>query len=442
MKGHQFMKTLSFSSRLTELEHKPSSSSLSSPNVPLDDMNALFDIHDKKDMYASMGFALSTLPAFNNDFLKLYCGVPAKYLLPEVDPPCNEYLDFVICRGETAVMAMKLMKLNAEEFHQEEARLLAAFLAAGLPSEFVQFFYYDDSRQDPVWYAQNIIAFNMDQCFQSDGPRVETTLCPIPSDLLKQLSAPSMQVLSKEKAGNRKYWFPTEYGRSLGILQGFRTDKNNKVHPLLCCTKEVIDDLRKTVSWGEWEIIDTGEKVSFAQRIDTVNQGMTCNVPAIMDMVQRFGETPLTDYFKDHEDGLEEITCRVPGEYDNYQQLAACLAPFQNEAPLDILIHPLIAKNKFPFADKPLRSVFDAASCLAKNRCLIWSADKIFYDYAPRGPARKWSYKKWLAWAVTELKKCQGDQKKTAELYDLIYRIAVEPFSLIQQQSKYVLKKL
>ena len=438
------MKTVSFSSRLTELEHKPACSSLSSPNAPLNDMDTLYDIHDRKDLYASMGSALSMLPAFHNDSLKLYCGVPIKSLLPEIELSHNEYLDFVICRGENAVMAVKLMRLAPEHFKQEEARLQASFLAAGLPPDFVQFFYYDDSRQDPVWYAQNIIAFNMGQCFQSDGPCVKTSLCPIPLDLLKQLSTPSLRVLAKEKVGNRKYWFPTEYSRSLGILQGFRTDKDGKVHPLLCCTKEAIDDLRQTVSWGEQDIINAGEKSSFVQRIDTIDQGMTRNLPVLMDMIQHFSETPLTEYFKDHPDSLGEIMSGFPGEYDNYQQLATCLAPFPDEAPLGALILPLVVKNNFPFADKPLRSVFYAASMLAHSRYLVWSADKILYDYAPCGPAekRKWTYKQWLAWAVTELRKCQEDQKRTSDLYDLIYFIAVEPFSLIQQKPKYILKKL
>lgn len=427
------MQTISFSYRLAELENTPVSSSMNSPDTPLDDMDILCDIHDKKDLYASMGFALSSLPAFHNDSLKLYCGVPAKYLLPGTDSSCNEFLDFVICRGKNAVMAMKLMELDPEHFHQESSRILASLLAAGFPSGLVEFSYYD-SRQDPAWYAQNIIAFNISQCFQSDGPYVKTSLCPIPSDLLKQLSASSLRVLVKEKVGNKKYWFPTEYGRSLGILQGFRTDKNGKVHPLLCCTKEAIDDLRQTVSWGETrEFNDTGEKVSFTQRIDAVNQGMTRNLSTLMDMIQRFGETPLTEYFKDHPDDLNEITCRVPGEYNNYQQLAARLAPFQNEGPLDVLIHPLITESKFPFADKPLRSVFYAASYLARNRYLTWSADKIFYVYAPHVPAKKWTYKQWLTWTVAIIKKYQGDQEKVSELYDLIYRIAVEPFSLIQQ---------
>lgn len=395
-------------------------------------------------MYDRVGFSLMSAPLFQNRCLTLYCGVPVKYLLPDGHPPIQEALDFVVCRGQEALAAVILSETALTP--QRITEMSDTFQKAGFPPGFLKFVQKDSSAEElfcdhgdhPDWLAQFVIAPSLG-LLDNEIP-IKSSLCPIPAKLLKALSAPSVKALAKEAQGPQKSWFPTEYGRSLGILQGFRIDKNRCIHPLLCCAKENLGLLQQTVSWGEIRPPEPPKMpLSFSQRIDLINRGIPSDITAMMNQIQRFGEMPLEEYFRNDPKGLKEIRQAFPGAR-NYQQAAKSLEKLrcQDSYLARILAGPLVRRPDIPFAQQPLRSVLLAASFLTKSRYLVWEGEIIFHDHDFDGVARRWTYRKWMQWIFHHLDRLDSqedaDPNDVCFFGEFICRLAVWPFSMIQNQ--------
>lgn len=415
------MNTVSFSSRLHSLNARPAAS-----NEKQDQGAVNHQIEMMEYPHISIGAALMRTPMFQGNQLSLFCGVPVRYLLPEGAPPLDEFFDFVICQGKDAIKAVKLAGIDQQAFHQLLEKFRAAF-----PTEFVQFF--QSKSFYGSWVAKGVIEPTIARELRPDGFRVKNTLLPVPNKLLKKLANPSVQALTKTAVEGRQYWIPTEYGRSLGLLMGFRTDQKNRVRPLICCAQDAIDGLRETAFWGEPDgPPQISPPSSLAQRIDWAKRGMSAQTSAMMDLVRQLAEMPLEDYLRDDQKGLAEFQQAFPNVH-TYQEAANGLENSGNDSHLlEIFAGPLMKRTDIPLADKRVRSVLMSASLLAKSRYLIWSGELLFHSYDRSNIAGNWSYRKWLQWALYTIHESQGS---VDDLYHLIYRLIVQPFSLVYQQA-------
>lgn len=415
------METISFSSRLHSLKARPAAKKQDQASMN-QQMECLEHPH------IEMGTALMRTPLFQENQLSLYCGVPVRYLLPEGAQPWDEFFDFVVCQGEDAVMTVKLADMDEQVFNQLLEKFWAVF-----PERFVQLF-QGRTFGDGDWVAKNVIAPTIARERRPDGFRVKNPILPVPNKLLKKLAGPSVQALTKETVRGRQYWLPTEYGQSLGLLVGFRTDQNGRVRSMICCGQDAIDGLKEVAFWGE---PDSSPPISppssLAQRIDWAERGMSAQTDAMMDLIRQQAEMPLEDYLRDDREGLAEFQWAFPNAH-TYQEAANSLANYggDDRCFLDILAGPLIKRTDVPLADKPVRSVLMGASILAKSKYLIWSGEMLFRNHDPKHVAGNWSYRKWLRWADQTIRKSQGDE---IDLYGLIYRLVAEPFSLVYQQT-------
>jgi len=428
----EIIKTLSFSDRLTAINTLDSSPSFRSPRDPVF-LNR--EIQGTEELYSYLGHALGSCTLFQDDSITLYCGVPVKYLLPENAPPWDEYLDFVICQGQDIITAVKAAR--AEPYQPSQEQLYQAFHASALPSELNWSILDASFLNDPACMVLPMESL-ISRARQASGPHVKTTLRPIPSKLLQKLNSPRIQALTVKVTGGRKAWFPTEYGRSLGILQGFRTDKNNRVRSLLCCAEENLDALQQAVSWGEQTVPplarETPKKSSFSQRVRLVSQGLPDNAAAsaaLEAMARDFAETPLSEYLQDNPEGLSELQRNFPQVY-TFQQAASCISQNDNGLFLNILADPIIRGADIPLADMPIRNVLWAVSILAKSKYLTWAGEMLLHDCDSSGKARNHSYRQWLQWMFSEFAK---GGENTEFFHTLITRFLIEPFSLINLQS-------
>lgn len=417
------METISFSSRLHLLNAGPAAPT---PGEEQDLVSMNRQVESLEFPHICMGAALMRTPLFQGNELRLFCGVPVRYLLPEGAPSWNEFFDFVVCQGQDAVMTVKLANMDQQVFNQLLERFRSAF-----PPEFVQLFQGASLYED--WVANDVIAPTIAQTFQPDGFRVKSVLLPVPSKLLKKLAEPSMQALTKETVGGRKYWVPTEYGRSLGLLLGFRTDQYNRVRSMICCAQDAIDGLRETVSWGEPDGPPPVPRPGpLAQRIDLAKKGISTQTNVMMDLVRQLAEMPLENYFRDDPNGLAEFQ-RVFPDARTYQEAANSLENSEdNSELLEIFAGPLINRTDIPLADKRVRGVLLGASLLARSRYLIWNGELLFHDHDRHGIAGNWSYRKWLQWAIQTI---HGSPRNVNDLYRVIYCLIVQPFFLVYQQT-------
>lgn len=407
------------------------------------------EIQGTEDLYSHIGHTLGNHPLFRDNSLTLFCGVPFTLLLPDNPPLMDEYLDFVICQGQDIITVIKAERPELDQPAQNQLhplfcepsqdQLHRLFCESALPSE-LNWSIFDSLVFTYPNQAVSPIVSLINQALHTPGPHIKTSLRPIPAKLLQELSAPHIQALTKKEAGRTKGWYPTEYGRSLGILQGFQTDKNGRVRSLLCCAEKNLDTLRQAISWGEQTLLpqtqETQRKTSLAQRISLVDQGLPDNNTAaatLEDQVLKFAQTPLTDYLQGNPEGLSELQ-RIFPDAHTYQQAASCISQNGNKQHLGILANPIIYGENIPFADKPIRSVLWAASNLAKSQYLTWVGKMLLHDCDSSGKARNWSYRQWLQWVNGELAK---GGENTDFFRTLFNRLVAEPFSLINLQTQY-----
>ena len=422
------MKTVSFSKRVKNLNQK----SVSSKRPDAVSLNC--EIQDREKLCASIGYALVQSPPFQHGSLRLYCGVPARHLLPQNAPPLYDYLDFVICRGQDAVLAVKV-----GEAGPPSCELRKAF--SNPPTQ--KFLFYVENGKRGSYNTQKIVDKITRRLLEADSAGVRVSFCPIPSKLLKSLADPSNCVLKAHTMPKEsmRLWFPTKYGRSLGILQGFRTDENNRVRPFLGCARECLDGLQETASWGEPGIPELPqEPLDFAQRVNLASRGMILHPEPVMDLLRQLGDMPLTEYFCNHPEELRAFQNTLPDAH-TYWQAAACLTEFRTAhgTPMTFLlrafVRPFLERADIPLADKPLRSVLFAASILAKCRYITWHGEMLFHDHDKSHIAETWTCRQWLVWVDRELEKSQEDPgKDLTELYAIIDFIIAFPFFEIHRQ--------
>lgn len=421
------MKQISLNSRISGVPN--SSISNASHNRPCSDyINQ--EIQRLEHLHTSIGRALIQTPVFQGTDLVLYCGVPVQYLLPENVPPLDEFLDFVVCRGQEALLSVKLTKPDPHL----SMPLMDKLQEADIPSDFLCVFQANSFHDDPVWFAQSVLAPTIGQRLQVILSGVKNPFIPIPAKLLKCLNEPSIMALELLHIDARKAWLPTEYGRSLGILQAFRLDKNNHVHSLLCCAQENLDDLRQTAAWREQGFSPqvTGQ-TSLSQRIDLINKGMTTQPAAMMDLVRQLSEMPLKDYLRDNPDGLSCFQRTFPDAYD-FKQAAACIDRQNSNDLLMVLAKPLIKRRDIPLAKKSLRSVMLYASIMTNSRYLTWYAEKLSHIFDSSGIARNWTYQDWLDW-ILHKKQTSQSQEDIDYFRSVISGLIIKPFALISQQT-------
>lgn len=416
------MKTCSLSSRLTGLTAEKSAPDAP---APYDFLGSGLANSEMQDLHFSIGQALMQTPLFQNNGLTLYCAAPVSCLLPESAVSPDEYLDFVVCRGQDVLLAIDFLDMD----EPPSSQLIKALREAKIPPDFLHFFQGAGFEYAPAEFVEYAVIPSISQHLHLKVP-IKNPFLPIPSKLLRKLSAPSVLALERGK----KSWRPTDFGRSLGILQGFRLDKDRRIHPFLCCTEGCLGELQRTAGWREQALPSPrAGPLSLSQRTALMDQGMTDQPDALMDLVRQFGDTPLTDYLRDDPEGLSAFQRQFPDAH-NYRQAAACLDRANvNSRLLAILARPLAGQAGIPLADKPLRRVLFAASLLANSRCLTWYGDMLLRTHDRLGVSRNWSYRSWVRWLVNQAEK---DQFNTNYFEAVLACLIVKPFSLIRRQDK------
>jgi len=370
------------------------------------------DIEETEHFYSDLGKILLKAPTFHSGALKLCCAVPVKHFLPENAPGLVEYLDLVILREQDVVMAAKVARpdIGLPSFDQLLRDFKKALLLPALPLFILDskdFIDLNGSEPviDLVMLAGQIETLLIQQ-FPSSRPCIKMPLQQIPAELFSSLMLSRFRVLS---SGDKQNWSPTEFGRSLGILQAFQTDKDNHPRSLLCCAEENLSALQEVVSWGEKLIFPQAQepqkKIPLFRRICQARQEIPDNnaAAALLDMTQNFARTPLSEYLQDEPERLKSFQARFKAA--TFQEAARCFEQYDELMKgfdwfLDILVRPLLQKSDIPLADKPLRSVIWASSILAKSKYLAWRGESLLHDHDIFHCMKNWSYREWLQWLI------------------------------------------
>lgn len=424
------MQTASLTDRIHLLK---SAAPASDENCDLISMNR--QIMDRQTLHICIGKALMKTPLFQSEGLTVYCGVPVRYLLPEDAPVWNEFVDFVLCQGEEAVMALKLTDMDLQVLGQLQQGFQERF-----PPGFTQLFQSSNFHGGWDWFANDVVVPTIAPALQAN--RMKNQLLPVSAKLLRKLTDPCRRVLVKgfNLYDNSQQWVPTEYGGSLGLLPGFRADKNGRVRQLICCARDNIDGLREVITWGEPDSPPpVKEPGTLSRRIDMAKRGVTAHIDGMTDMVRQLAEMPLQDYFRNDPEGLKEIQKVSPMSH-TYQEAASDLAslfgitgaPQDYAYLLEILAAPLTDRTDIPMADKPVRSVLLGASLLAKSRYLTWSGEILLHDHDRSGGLENKPYREWIRKTLYCIR--NKDQSSLGGFYNVLYLLTVQPFSLICQQ--------
>jgi len=412
---------------------------------PRDDImlyREVLDIEEAEHFYSALSNILLKAPVFRNSALTLCCAVPVKHFLPEGSPELAEYLDLVILRGQDVVMAVKVARpdlgLPSSELLLQDFK--KTLLLSALPlfilnsTDFI-----DPGGPEPdvdlVIMAGQIESLLIQQ-LHSKRPCVRAPLLEIPDELLSSLIFPRFGVLDLDDEWG---WFPTEFGRNLGILQGFRLNKDDCPDSLFCCAEENLDALREVLSWGERPILSQTQKpqenILLFRHICPAKQGYPDNdtaAAALLDMTQNFARTPLTEYLRDEPEKLKSFQ----GYFNaaTFQEAVRCFEHCdKNELMavfdwfLDVLVKPLLQRTDIPLADKPLRSVIWAASMLSRSKYLVWQGEVFLHDHDIFHHGENWSYRKWLQWLIEA--RDETDDIKSINL-DIKF-LVIELFSLV-----------
>jgi len=212
------------------------------------------DIEKAEHFYSGLKELLLKAPEFRRGALTLCCAVPVKHFLPENALDLVEYLDLVFLRGKDVIMAVKVARpdlgLPSSEQLMQDFRntlLLSALPLFILDSKD----FMDLNDPEPVinlvMLAGQVESLLTQQLY-SNRPCVKAPFQQIPAELFSALTLPRLKVLSLD---DEQSWFPTEFGRRLGIMQAFQTDKNNLLQSLLYCAEEDLNALQEVVSCGE-----------------------------------------------------------------------------------------------------------------------------------------------------------------------------------------------
>lgn len=212
------------------------------------------DIEKAEHFYSGLKELLLKTPAFRRGALTLCCAVPVKHFLAENASDLVEYLDLVFLRGQDVIMAVKVARPDLGLPSSEQ--LLQDFRKTLLFSTFPLFIldskdFMDLDDPEPVINLVMLagqIESLLTQQLHSNRPRVKVPLQQIPAELFSSLTLPRLKVLSLD---DEQIWFPTEFGRRLGIMQAFQTDKDNLLQSLLYCAEEDLIALQEVVSCGE-----------------------------------------------------------------------------------------------------------------------------------------------------------------------------------------------
>lgn len=263
------------------------------------------------------GFArhLMELEVFQKNRLRLYCGVPVSDLAAlngsDSPPPGSGWFTFLICRGDTALLAANLPPEEWDRGDQDGG--VPGLLTLELP------------EATCVSVCQTI-----EQALKRLLSKERTYGCrflghPVPPERLPELARAQMVEQSHNCMYQQLDWLPTEYGTDCGLVLGYVLQDDGDFQEWPWCSEQTDVYLKKILAW---EPAGTGtqwkDDIPFSQRVERLNRGLHSDSSHSTRTVRRFAETPLDDYLKEFPKALAELRKAMPmlGASATYQDAA------------------------------------------------------------------------------------------------------------------------
>ena len=245
-------------------------------------------------------------------------------------------------------------------------------------------------------------------------------------------------------------WFPTVYGDSLGLIDGYMTSAIGKPCHTFLIPPERVEGLYKAMTWDQTCREEPKAVMSLEQRLKQIRQGLPSNNASAVSSVKAFGAVPLADYMALYPDEAETLRQQF-GEISTYQEAAdrVCQVCLKSDSPdqasnsrdlIASLILPLIDSDKMPpdnraaqpaqkLMQQPFPSLLMGAAMDAGQPCLLQNTRLILNDIFA-GEADK------LQTSCKALIRHSGFRERSIEeKCDMLFRLFVEPFALMNQST-------
>ena len=118
-------------------------------------------------------------------------------------------------------------------------------------------------------------------------------------------------------------WEPTQYGRSLGVIDGWLTADKGRPRHTFCLLPEYQGKLNAAMSWGCMRPGPPQAQLPWEQTLERVSQGLPRSESHAVSVVQAFGAMPLDDYMATYPIALKELRSQLQlSEGATYQEAA------------------------------------------------------------------------------------------------------------------------
>ena len=297
---------------------------------------------------------------------------------------------------------------------------------------------------------------------------------PVPSEYHKTMAR--LHMIEKQ---TDHIWFPTAYGDSLGLLDGYMVSAAGKPCHTFVIRPDRMERLRKAMTWNQtcWE--KPRAFMSVEERWEKLQQGLPSNNVSAVGPVKAFGAMPLADYMASNPKEAEKLH-RKFGDISTYQEAAdrvfqACQKA--NSAALvkhcrDLiaaLIQPLLRADKLPadnLAAQPIQTLLRqpfptplmGAAIAAGQPCLLQNTRLILADFF-KGNADKLqtscleltsnlidclkARERYLKIEEIEERYLDTEEmegmylnaQEIEDMYNLLFLVFIEPFALLNQST-------
>ena len=241
-------------------------------------------------------------PVFRRWHLSLLCGVPLEALEEEsrnrAGLPERGLLDYLICREDRPIMALAL----GEESPDPPAGILSLRLPHTSSADIL------DKTQTALWKF-----FQNGPPASAPGPRVH--LRTVPQNRLEDLAEAHLARCTFGRG-----WFPTEYGKSLGLVRRWSAMEGLLSPDLVCAPEAWPAHIRPRLAPRREE-----DCAGFARKIDRLDRGLSADPAYGRAIAARFADMPLEDYLRDCPEALDQLRRELGPAPRTYREAAVAI---------------------------------------------------------------------------------------------------------------------
>ena len=244
---------------------------------------------------------------------------------------------------------------------------------------------------------------------------------------------------------NGGIWLPTDYGNSLGLIDGYMIQDDGQPCHTLFIPSERTEELDRARAWPRACREEEPQAVMpLEQRLKKARQGLPSSNAAAIELVRAFGAIPFADYTASYLDGAEELRAQF-GEIATFQEAADKIYQFcmERHHPGDCgeyiacLIYPLVlifdgtapvnqaTKPAQELLRLPFPSLLMGAAMASGQPCLLRNTQLLLDDVLDGNADNLQTTCRDLIHKICDCGKDAG----TA----LLLRLFVEPFALLNQ---------